>query len=282
MQRRLNLQAAIALSVAFSFGCSNSTGTSRDQPPAHIRIINSVYRGPTPQTAAPVTIDYLIDGTTESPGVAGLTGNTIATGGTLNFRDISVGVHAFMARIAGQSTTADSLYTTTTNLPWVPRQYITANSYYTLIVAGQLPATGPINNNTIPFNLVVDDQFPPVKVNGNYQARFRVINAAPYVAASGNGSTLNVFITPGTTPPPTLTTISALTTATYRNASAYLNVDAGQYVLTLAVGTATIISQQVITFTAGEVRTFIVQSNGPAPVPSAANNKVTSIVDQSF
>ena len=61
MQRRLNLPAAIALSVVFSFGCSNSTGTSRDQPPAHIRIINSVYRGPTPQTAAPVTIDYLID-----------------------------------------------------------------------------------------------------------------------------------------------------------------------------------------------------------------------------
>jgi hypothetical protein len=282
MQRRLNLAAGIALSLAFSWGCSDSTGTSRDQPAAHIRIVNSVYRGPTPQTAAPVTIDYLIDGTTESPGIAGLTGNTIATGGSLNFRDITVGVHAFMARVAGQSSTADSLYTTTTNLPWVPRQYLTANSYYTIIVAGQLPVTGAINFNAIPFSAVVDDQFPPIKVNGNYQARFRVINAAPYVAASGNGSTLNVFITPGTTPPPTLTTISALATASYRNASAYLNVDAGQYVLTLAVGTATIISQQTVTFTAGEVRTFIVQSSGPAPVPGPANNKVTSIVDQSF
>jgi hypothetical protein len=187
-----------------------------------------------------------------------------------------------MARIAGKSTTTDSFYTTTTNLPWVPRQYLTANAYYTIVVAGQVPATGPINNNTVPFNALVDDPFPPIMLNGTYQARFRVINAAPYASASGNGSTLNVFITPGPTPPSALNTISALTTATYRNASAYLNVDAGAYVLTIAVGTATILSQSPVTFTSGEVRTFIVQSNGPATPPGIANHKLTSILDQTY
>lgn len=278
--RRTVLFVSIAASV---LACSDSTGTgSSGQPAAHIRIVNSVYRGTTPGTASPVAIDYLIDGSTASPGVENLSGNTISTGAPNLFHDIPVGVHAFMARIAGKSTTADSLYTTSTSLPWVPRQYLTANSYYTIVVAGQLPATGPINNNTVPFNALVDDQFPPIKVNGTYQARFRVINAAPYAAASGNGSALNVFITPGSTPPPALNTLTALTTAQYRNASTYLNVDAGTYVLTIAVGTAVILSQQSVNFVAGEVRTFIVQSNGPAPAPGIANHKVTSILDQSF
>ena len=275
--------ALIFLCAAGLLACSDSTGTRiSEQPPAHIRIVNSVYRGATSATATPVAIDYLIDGSTASPGVENLSGNSISTGSTNLFHDISVGVHAFMARIAGKSTTADSIYTTTTNLPWVPRQYLTANSYYTIVVAGQLPATGAINNNAIPFTALVDDQFAPIKVNGTYQARFRVINAAPYAAASGNGTLLNVFITPGSTPPPALNTLTALATANYRNASTYLNVDAGTYVLTIAVGTAVILSQQTVNFVAGEVRTFILQSNGPAPAPGIANHKVTSILDQSY
>jgi hypothetical protein len=121
-----------------------------------------------------------------------------------------------------------------------------------------------------------------VKVGDKYQARFRVINAAPFGAVSGNGAPLNVFITPGATPPPTLTTISALTNAQYRNASAYLNVEPGTYVLTLAVGTATILSQSTVTFTAGEVRTFILQSTGPRTPVGAANNKLTPILDRQY
>jgi len=276
-------RAAVTLIIAVGlFGCSDSNGTGEQVAPvAHIRIVNSLYQGATPATAAPLAIDYLIDGTTSSPGVANLGGNTITSAAT-NYQDIAVGVHSFMARITGKSSTTDSLYTTSTNLPWVPRQYLTANAYYTIVVAGQIPATGPINNNTVPFNALVDDPFPPIKLNGTYQARFRVINAAPYAAASGNGSTLNVFITPGPTPPVALNTISALTTASYRNASAYLNVDAGTYVLTIAVGTATILSQSSVTFTSGEVRTFIVQSNGPATPPGIANHKLTSILDQTY
>lgn len=264
--------------------CRDSTGTgSQTLAVAHIRIVNSLYQGAVASTATPVTIDYLIDASTAPPGVANLSGNAIGAGAASNdYQDVTVGVHSFMARIAGKSTTTDSLYTTTTSLPWVPRQYLTANAFYTIVVSGVIPATGAIPSNNVPFTALVDDPFPPVKVNGAYQARFRVINAAPYAAASGNGTTLNVFITPGPTPPAPLNTFSALTTASYRNASAYLNIDAGTYVLTIAVGSATVLSQSTITFAPGEVRTFIIQSNGPAPAPGVANHKLTSIVDQTY
>ena len=273
------------LALVFSAACRDSTGTGNQTAPvAHIRIVNSLYQGAAASTATPVTIDYLIDASTAPPGVANLSGNAIGAGAASNdYQDAPVGVHSFMARIAGKSTTTDSLYTTTTNLPWVPRQYLTTNAYYTIIVGGVIPASGvAIPNNTVPFSAVVDDPFPPVKVNGTYQARFRVINAAPFAAASGNGSTVQVYITPGSTPPTPLNTFSSLATAGYRNASAYLNVDAGTYVLTIATLGAVPLSQSVVTFTAGEVRTFIIQSNGPAPAPGVANHKLTSIVDQTY
>lgn len=270
------------VAILVAAACTDPPITGIDAPPvAHIRIVNSLYQAPS-ATATPVTIDYLIDGSTATPGVAGLGGNSLTSSGTTNYRDVSVGVHSFMARIAGKSTTNDSLYTTTTNLPWVPRQYLTASNYYTIVVAGMIPAAPPINNNTVPFTILADDPFPPIKVNGAYLARFRVINAAPFAAASGNGSTLNVFITPGATPPAALNTISALSSAPYRNASVYLNVDPGTYTLTLAVGSAVIISQSTVTFAPGEVRSFIIQSNGPAPAPGVANHKLTSILDQSY
>lgn len=278
--RRLALSVA---TLSYLAACRDSTGTGIQAPPiAHIRIVNSLYQG-VAATATPVAIDYLIDGSTGSPGVANLGGNTIGAGVTSNdYQDVTVGVHSFMARIAGKSTTTDSLYTTSTNLPWVPRQYLTSNAYYTIVVGGLIPASGSILNNTVPFSAVVDDPFPPVKINGAYQARFRVINAAPFASASGNGSTLQVFITPGTTPPSPLNTVSSLANAGYRNASAYLNVDPGTYVLTIATGGGVPLSQSVVTFTAGEVRTFIIQSNGPAPTPGVANHKLTSIVDQTY
>ena len=280
MTRRLAFVFVVLSCLA---ACRDSTGTGMQTAAiAHIRIVNSLYQGAS-ASATPVAIDYLIDGSTGSPGVSNLGGNAIGTGPTSNdYQDVSVGVHSFMARIAGKSTTTDSVYTTSTNLPWVPRQYLTANAYYTIVVSGLIPASGAILNNTVPFSAVVDDPFPPVKVNGSYQARFRVINAAPFAAASGNGSTIQVFITPGTTPPTPLNSVSSLATSAYRNASGYLNVDPGTYVLTIASIAGIPLSQSVVTFTAGEVRTFIIQSSGPAPVPGVANHKLTSIVDQTY
>lgn len=271
------------VALACLAACRDSTGTGTQATPvAHIRIVNSLYQGAS-ATAAPVSIDYLIDGSTAAPGVANLGANAIGAGPTSNnYQDVSVGVHSFMARIAGKSTQTDSLYTTSTNLPWVPRQYITANGYYTIVVGGLIPASGQIPNNAVPFSAVVDDPFPPIKINGTYQARFRVINAAPFAAASGNGSAVQIFITPGNTPPTPITSVSNLGIAQYRNASPYLNVDAGTYVLTLATLAAVPLSQTVVTFTAGEVRTFIIQSSGPAPAPGVANHKLTSIVDQTY
>ena len=275
--------ALIGIIMLAGAGCSDSSGPEKpDRLPARVRIVNSVYRG-TAATAVPVSIDYLIDGAIVAPGTSTLTGNSITSGvGPGSYQDVSVGVHSLVARVAGQSSQTDSLYTTPTGSPWVPRLYLTANSHYTIVVSGLIPAAGTAFNNTVPFAAVVDDPFPPVTVGGKYQARFRVINAAPFGAVSGNGTLVNVFITPGATPPPTLTTISALTTAQYRNASAYLNVEPGTYVLTLAAGTATILSQSTVTFTAGEVRTFILQSTGPRTPVGVANNKLTPVLDRQY
>jgi hypothetical protein len=275
--------ALIGTILLAASGCSESSGPEKpDALPARVRIVNSVYRG-TATTAVPVSIDYLIDGAIVAPGTATLTGNSITSGvGPGSYQDVSVGVHSLVARVAGQSSKTDSLYTTPEGSPWVPRLYLTANSHYTIVVSGVIPAAGTAFNNSVPFAAVVDDPFPPVTVGGNYQARFRVINAAPFGSVSGNGTSVNVFITPGATPPTTLTTISTLASAQYRSASAYLNVEPGTYVLTLAVGTATILSQSTVTFAAGEVRTFILQSTGPRTPAGAANHKLTAVLDRQY
>jgi hypothetical protein len=82
--------------------------------------------------------------------------------------------------------------------------------------------------------------------------------------------------------------VAALTasgSAPYRGASAYINADAGSYVLTLTVGTgatAKIVAQSAITLAAGEVRSYIVQSTGYAATPSPANSIVQSILDKKY
>ena len=272
---------ATALIAIILAGCKDSSGPESTGPlPARVRIVNSVFQG-TAANAVPLSIDYLIDGVSTP---ASLAGNSISTGSDPGaYREVPVGVHTLVARIEGKSSRADSLYSTPSGSPWVPRLYLTANSHYTIVVSGVIPAGGVTFNNSVPFVALVDDPFPPIKVNGGLQARFRVINAAPFAAVSGSGATVNVFVTPGTTPPPVLTTLTALATAGYRNASAYLNVDPGTYTLTLAVvGAGTILSQSTVTFTAGEVRSFILQSTGPRSPVGSANNKVTPILDRQY
>ena len=270
--------AVIAISLT---GCKDSSGPESSGPlPARVRIVNSVYQG-TAATAVPLSIDYLIDAASTS---SALTGNSISAGSDPGgYREVAVGVHTLVARIEGKSSRTDSLYSTPTGSPWVPRLYLTANTHYTIVVSGLVPSGGVAFNNSVPFVALVDDPFPPIMVNGSLQARFRVINAAPFAAVSGNGATVNVFVTPGATPPAVLTTLTALTTANYRNASAYLNIDPGTYTLTLAVvGAGTILSQSTVTFTAGEVRSFILQSTGPRSPVGAANNTVTPILDRQY
>jgi hypothetical protein len=108
-----------------------------------------------------------------------------------------------------------------------------------------------------------------------------VINAAPFAVATGAGATINVYLTASGTTPSTLTGLTTLGGALFRNGSSYFNAAPGNYVLTIGTGTS-IVSQSLITLGAGEVRSFVVQSTAYAAVPGPANHKITSLLDAKF
>jgi len=266
--------------VSVMSACSDPT-SSLAVDYAHIRIVNGLMRAGT-GTATPVAIDYLIDSSTALPGIANLGALGISTADSANgFRDISGGVHTFLARVAGDTSALGNVYTTSTNLPYLPHQRLVGSLYYTAVVTGVLPATGTIANNTVRFQLGVDDPFPGYSLNGAFQARFNVVNAAPYTNAAGTGANISVYVYGGTTlPPGAITTYLSKGTASYASQSAYFDVTTGASVVTLVAG-GNIIYQQVFTFNPGEVWTFVVQSTGSG-APSATNHRVTPILDQSY
>jgi hypothetical protein len=133
----------------------------------------------------------------------------------------------------------------------------------------------------VPFTVFAGDPFPPPKVGDAYQARFVVINAAPFTSATGNGATLLAYLTPGDIAPATVTGLTTLGGMLYRQASVYFNADPGTYTLTLAAGSQ-IVAQSTITLAAGEVRSYVVQSTGYAAVPSPANSFITSFLDNKY
>ena len=293
-------RAALVATVAAVAACGSDSATGVSATPAQIRVVNSVFQYNDATSAAskttPVAIDVLIDSSTNAPGMAAIAPNSIAalTGANAaGYAPIVADVHTFVARLSGNTGPTSTFFTNaTTNLPYLPHQYLSASTPYTMVVAGIVPATPTNGTNVlvpstaVPFAMVTDDPFPPPQVSGAYQARFRVINAAPFTVATGAGSTLIVYVTPGSTPPTAATLPTAASaSAVYRNASIYLNDDPGPYVLTLTVGsgaTAKIVAQSAITLAAGEVRTFVVQSTGYAAVPSPANSKITSLLDNKY
>jgi hypothetical protein len=220
-----------------------------------------------------------------TPGIAGLPANGITQGDSGNgYSALSVGVHSFLARRAGDLSVGGTVYTTTTNLPWLWRQAIPNNAYQTIVVAGIIPSTGNIPNNTIPTVILDDDPFPGPKFDDVYQARFKVIHAAPFTTTTGTASNgrVNIYVTPGTTAPADLlANYVALGNARYRNQSAYFNVDAGTYVVTLAASNV-ILAQQPVTFSAGDVCTLVLQSNGPSATPGIANHTLTVLLDHRY
>jgi hypothetical protein len=157
-----------------------------------------------------------------------------------------------------------------------------------MVVAGIVPAPAAagaphtrVPAPAVPFAIFYGDRFAPPMVNGAYQARFVVVNAAPFTSATGNGATLLAYLTPGNTPPTTVTGLTTLGGMLYRNASNYFNADPGTYTLTLAASSR-IVAQSTITLAAGEVRTYVVQSTGYAAVPSPANSFITSFLDAKY
>lgn len=276
--------------------CGSDTTTGAPAKPALVRIVNSVFQYTDATNAASKTaarsIDFLIDSSGSAPGVLAIPATSVATpsgaDASLN-APVTPGVHSFVARLAGSSGALSSFYTNANNTEYLPQQFLASGIPYTIVVAGMVPVTaapGAVQALTpttaAPFVVVTNDPFSPPRVGGQYQARFRVINAAPFAAATGLGAAVAIYLTPGNTPPATLTGLTASATAFYRFGSIYVNADAGPYTLTLAVGTTVILSQSAVTLGSGEVRTFILQSTAYAAVPSRANHVLTSLLDSQY
>jgi hypothetical protein len=292
IRRFLIVLAPLALGAA---ACDGSRADGPDDTPARLRIVNSVFQYTDATNTASKTvaraIDVLVDSLSSTPGAANVAPTSVhAVGGdSTGLVTLPAVVHSFVARLAGQVAATSQLFTNAANnQPYLPRQYFAPGMPYTLVVAGIAPVTADAGtaqqatpSTAFVFSAVVGDPFPPQQVSGAYQARFRVVNAAPFAAATGTGATVLVYLTPGTTPPATLTGLTALGGATYRNGSAYFNAAPGANVLTIAVGT-TILAQTPVTLGAGEVRSFILQSTAWAATPGVANHKLTSVLDAKY
>jgi hypothetical protein len=194
------------------------------------------------------------------------------------YRDISVGTHGFVARVAGTSGPTSNVFRSTMSSEYLPRQYVTPFPY-TLVLAGVLPPPGVAPSPAaVPFVLIQDDPFaPPTDPAGGLTARVRVINAAPYADPTGAGAGGQI----------TFVLSSAVSyggIASYRSGSVYVNPVAGTYTLTMTVSDGTIttpIYSAPVTLAQGEVRTFIVQSTS-AGVASMANTRVLDVLDNQW
>jgi hypothetical protein len=284
---RLLLAPALLVLAA----CGSDTTAPSDSP-GRVRIVNSAFQftdaANTATKAVPVAVDVLIDSIVSAPSALALpSGSVFNQADTSRYARIESGAHAFFARLAGQAQVTAALFTNANNLPYVPHQFLPPEIPYTLVIAGIAPVTAAPGTTqalmpatAFPFVMLPDDPFAPAQAGGTYQARFRVINAAPFAAATGNGATVSLYLTTGLTPPASVTGLTKLGDALYRNGSAYFNQPAGPYVATVTAG-AVILAQLPLTMAAGEVRTFVLQSTA-AGTPGVANHRLTSLLDAKY
>lgn len=287
MNTRSLLSSLVCVATIACLGaCSDSTSASGSTASgdAHIRIINALFQGPDTTTAVGVPIDFLVDSSSAAPGVLNLAPGALTTGDSANgYASIAPGLHGFVARLAGNTSADGSLYTTTNNLPYLPKQRLTANTYYTIIVSGYISNTLPVTADAISFMAMADDPFPGGVVGGVTQARFGFINAAPYTTPDAAGTYLRLYFTPGATPPANLLDTVTPTDqyVAYRCAFGCRQHDAapGTYTVTVADQFSnTIYAQAQVTMSAGDVYTFVVQSSGPT---GPNNNYIRVIHDHS-
>ncbi len=283
------LRAIVPLTAAaLASGCINNA-TAVSNTPAKLRIVNSLYQytdsNNTAAGASARSIDVLIDSSMAPPGIGGLAPNSMSTDAPAGYRAIAVGLHSFVVRVSGQTASGTSVFRIDSATEYLPKQYLTPSTPYTLVVAGIVPAVGHPDSTAVPYTVLVDDPFAPPKIGGVYQARFRVINAAPFADPGGQGAVATVYVTPGTTARPLVPGDTTAQVVSYRGATPYMNRDAGTYVLTIATGptgTENVLYQQTVTFGAGEVRTFIFQSTGYASTPGMVNHQVTVLLDHEW
>jgi hypothetical protein len=290
---RCILMATLTTVVA----CGSDSATGTQPAPAKLRIVNSIFQytdaTSTASKTAPRAIDVLIDSSSAAPSAVAIPAVSVFTSASTDSSDyepVAVGVHSFVATLTGQTGPTASFFTNANSVQYLPMQYLSTGVPYTMVLAGIVPITAAAGTSqtltaptAAPFVAITDDPFPPPLVNGKYQARLRIINAAPFAAATGLGATVSLYLTPGSTPPATVTTLSALGAAAYRGASAYVNADAGVYTLTAALSVGSVVlAQKPVTLSAGEVRTFVLQSTGYAATPAAANHTLKSLIDNKY
>src|SRR5437879_3618078 len=233
--RTTGVMVLLAAGLAACKDATSPAGT-----PGRLRVVNSVFQGADPTTAAPVAVDVLIDSSTSGAGIAGLAALALSPGaasgqgaGThagagaiftaAGYRDLPSGVHSFVARVNG--TTASFFQAGAGE--YLPKQYMLPFPY-TFVLAGVVPDTGggAAAPAPVPWAMLADDPFtPPVD-----SARVQVINAAPMADTTGAG--LGTAIT--ATFASATDTVPA--TASYRQSSGYVNPPAGTYIVTFVSG----------------------------------------------
>ena len=287
----VRLVTASVLLIGTFAACKDSTSPAGTT--GRMRIVNSVFQGADAASAAPASIDVLIDSSTSGAGVAALAGASLSAGsasgqgagthtgaGALftaaGYRDVPSEIHSFVARVAGTSGPTATFFEKS-NGPYLPKQYILPFPY-TFILAGVVPDTIPADSGAVAWAMIADDPFTPPAdtVNGGLTARVQVINAAPMADTTGGGLGTNIDATFDDGAAGVYTT-----TASYRASSGYINPPAGNYTLTLASGSFVLFTGPV-TLAKGEVRSFIVQSTAYAATPGPGNTKVTNLLDNQW
>jgi len=301
---------ALAAVLSVATACSSDSSAGPSSGLAYVRVINATFLDSSATTPpAPyrgVPIDVLIDSAAGSPSFLNVAANSVSdlsdgTGpapGRLNagYHAVPAGVHSFVARVSGLTPEGPSFFTTDAGTQYLPKQYLTGNTYYTFLIAGKAKpqATGvlptPVLNAPTDFGydfpLLIDDPFTPPAVGDVLQARFHVINAVPFSATDGTGTGVFIFVTRT----PSLVGIQYLGYADYRYASQYINLTGGTVYVSIANSDGSVIyTQQQITFGAGEVRTLVFQSNrqsvpltGYDPGASSADFTLSNIKDNQY
>ncbi len=272
--RKMTSRIAPAVLAAFLAiaGCGEITSNLPET--TRLRIVNAVINLNTTTTPGN-SIDFYFDSTTSGAGVAGL-----QLHGVRDYVEVPIGLHTYFAELSSGPAPKTNLFRT------VLRQYFTPAPGITAVIVGVNPAAGIPVAGAITAAVVNDDLFTPRTVNGVLQTRIRIINAAPYSVATGLGTLVNLYISPGSVP---LTTIAGtapqLTNISYRAPSSYLNLGAGEYVVTIATTAGIVLRSDPVRLTAGNVRTFILVNTGPvagSAIPGPANHGVLTLIDADF
>ena len=272
--------------LAFGAACTDATdptvGTGR------LRIVNSVFQGADLASSVPVAVDVLVDSSMTGAGLSGLAALALSPGsasgqgaGThtgagaiftaADYRDVSSGIHSFVARVSGTSAT----FFRTGDGEYLPKQYMLPFPY-TFVLAG-VDTTSPPDPSAVPWAMIADDPFTPPADS----ARVQVINAAPMadLTGAGRGAVITATFDGGAAGVYTLT-------ASYRGSSGYTNPAPGSYVVMFTTPIDTVrvdtLHTDTLTLAKGEVRTLIVQSTSYAAVPGPGNTRVTNLLDNQW